>query len=220
MRMRVKKWARPELDECPFYVKDPTEMRGKWNRAFPNDHPLHLELGCGKGVSTCRMALENENVNYVAVDINTSIMGVAKRNAENVYKGVREVNNLLLTNFHIEYIWKFFAPEDRVDRIYISFCNPWNKRPKQAKHRLTHTRQLTFYREFLTDGGEIYFKTDDDQLFQDSLEYFRETGFEIPYITYDLHQSGFSPNYESEHEKMFSSEGIPIKFLIAKKGTN
>ncbi|MBQ3078899.1 MAG: tRNA (guanosine(46)-N7)-methyltransferase TrmB [Clostridia bacterium] len=217
MRMRVKKWARPELDECPFYVKDPAEMRGKWNRAFEKNAPVHLELGCGKGVSTCLMALENPEVNYIAVDINTSIMGVCKRNAENAYRGKRAVDNLLITNFHIEYIWKFFAPEDVIDRIYISFCNPWDKRPKQAKHRLTHTRQLSFYREFLKDGGEIYFKTDDDTLFHDSLKYFEESGFDISYITYDLHESGFSPNYETEHERMFSSEGVPIKFLIAKK---
>jgi len=217
MRMRVKKWAKPELDECPFYVKDPYEMRGKWLDAFQKKQPVYLELGCGKGVSTCRMALDNPCVNYIAVDINTSIMGVAKRNAESVYRGVREVDNLLLTNFHIEYIWKFLSKEDVIDRIYISFCNPWDKRPKQAKHRLTHSRQLTFYREFLKDGGEIYFKTDDDTLFEESLAYFAECGFEIAYLTRDLHASGFTPNYETEHEKMFSSEGIPIKFLIAKK---
>lgn len=217
MRMRVKKWARPELLVCPFYVEDAFMVRGKWREVFERENPLHIELGCGKGVSTCKMALEQENTNFVAVDLITTVLGVAKRNAEDAYRGVREVDNLLLTNFDIEYIERYFAPEDSVERIYISFCNPWNKRPKQVKHRLTHPRQLIKYREFLKDGGEIHFKTDDDTLFKDSLTYFEECGFDITYITYDLHESAYQPNYESEHEKKFAAEGIKIKFLIAKK---
>lgn len=216
MRMRVKKWARPELSVCPFYVSEPGEMRGKWRQAFRKEQPLHIELGCGKGVSTCQMALTEANNNFVAVDLITSVLGVAKRNAESAYEGVREVDNLLLCNFDIEYIDSFFAPEDAVERIYISFCNPWNQRPKQAKHRLTHPRQLLKYRQILKDGGEIYFKTDDDKLFKDSLTYFESCGFDLEFITYDLHESGFTPNYETEHEKMFTNEGVKIKFLIAK----
>lgn len=216
MRMRVKKWARPELSVCPFYVPEPAEMRGKWREGFQKKQPLHIELGCGKGVSTCQMALEEANTNFVAVDLITSVLGVAKRNAEEAYRGVREVDNLLLCNFDIEYIDSFFAPEDQVERIYISFCNPWNQRPKQAKHRLTHPRQLLKYRQILKDGGEIYFKTDDDKLFKDSVGYFESCGFDIDYITYDLHESGFAPNYETEHEKMFTREGVKIKFLTAR----
>jgi len=69
----------------------------------------------------------------------------------------------------------------------------------------------------MKDGGEIYFKTDDDKLFKDSIGYFESCGFEIKFITYDLHESGFTPNYETEHEKMFTNEGVKIKFLIAEK---
>ena len=57
MRMRVKKWARPELAACPYYVIDPEGTRGRWAACFPKAQPVYLELGCGKGVSTCRMAL-------------------------------------------------------------------------------------------------------------------------------------------------------------------
>ena len=66
-------------------------------------------------------------------------------------------------------------------------------------------------------NGEVYFKTDDDDLFESSLIYFEESGFEIIAKTYDLHkESIFENNIETEHEKMFSSEGIKIKALIAK----
>ena len=83
------------------------------------------------------------------------------------------------------------------------------------KRRLTHTRQLEKYKVFLKKGGEVWFKTDDDTLFEESLEYFKEANFEIKYITYDLHNSGFEGNVMTEHEKMFTEQGIKTKFLIA-----
>ncbi len=105
---------------------------------------------------------------------------------------------------------------DKISRIYINFCNPWPKK-KHKKRRLTHTRQLTQYRNFLKENGEIWFKTDDDELFEESLEYFKEGKFRIEYITYDLHTSGFEGNVQTEHERMFTEQGIKTKFLIAIK---
>ena len=102
-----------------------------------------------------------------------------------------------------------------VDRIYINFCNPWPKK-KHKKKRLTYPRQLFFYQEFLKNGGEIWFKTDDDELFEESLTYFNMCGFTQEYITYDLAASGFAENIVTEHENMFMEQGIKIKFLIAK----
>ena len=77
------------------------------------------------------------------------------------------------------------------------------------------------YKEFLSDNGEIFFKTDDDLLFADSLIYFEQSGFKIEKKTYDLkNEKDFwngEENIETEHEKMFQKEGIKIKALIAKK---
>ena len=109
------------------------------------------------------------------------------------------------------------SEEDKIDRIYINFCNPWPK-GKHRKKRLTHTRQLEKYKVFLKEDGEIYFKTDDDDLFNSSLKYFEETGFKIIKKTYDLHSKpNFWYNIETEHEKMFSEQGIKIKAIIAKR---
>ena len=107
--------------------------------------------------------------------------------------------------------------EDTVSRIYINFCNPWSKNASSNKHRLTYPRQLIQYREFLKDGGEIYFKTDDDDLFRDSLEYFPASGYEITWKTFDLHENEPEWNIRTEHEGMFTEMGIRIKALIAKK---
>ena len=69
----------------------------------------------------------------------------------------------------------------------------------------------------MAENGEVYFKTDDDDLFNSSLIYFEESGFEIVAKTYDLHKEPiFENNIETEHEKMFSEQGIKIKALVAK----
>lgn len=217
MHMRRKPWARPELAACPYYYDMPATLRGRWRAAFSDpDAPLYVEMGCGKGVSTTQMAYENQNVNYVALDVGRDVLGVFRRNVAAQW-GDAPVSNLKLGACNIEYISQVFAPEDRVERIYIHFCNPWSQKKKREKRRLTHPRQLMQYRDFLTENGEIYFKTDHDGLFEDSIRYFAQSGFEITYLTRDLHASGFAPNYQSEHEKMYAGMGVPIKFLIARK---
>ena len=124
--------------------------------------------------------------------------------------------NVILTRFDIERILLILNEQDNVDRIYINFCNPWPK-GKHRKKRLTHTRQLEKYKVFLNkEHGEIHFKTDDDALFESSLIYFEESGFEIIRKTYDLHSENDWENVETEHEKMFTEQGIKIKALIAK----
>ncbi len=217
MHMRRKKWARPELESCPYYREFPEECKGKWAAQFAKAAPLHIELGCGKGVSTARMARENPSVNYLAIDLVRDVLGSARRNIEIAY-GDAPVENIILCALHIEYIHKYLGDGDRAERLYINFCNPWTKRKKHEKRRLTHPRQLMQYRDFLADGGEIWFKTDDDTLFEASLSYFAGCGFEVTYLTRDLHASGFAPNYQSEHEMLYSEKGVPIKFAIAKKG--
>ena len=156
------------------------------------------------------------SINYLVIDLVRDVLGSARRNIENAY-GERPVENVIIAALHIEYIYKYLGNGDQAERIYIQFCNPWTKRKKHEKRRLTHSRQLMQYRDFLQDGGEIWFKTDDDELFDDSLLYFAECGFTVRYITRDLHNSGFTPNYQSEHEMMYSEKGVPIKFAIAVK---
>ena len=113
---------------------------------------------------------------------------------------------------NVSHISEHFDISDNIERIYINFCNPWN-RGKHNKRRLTHPRQLEQYKQILRPGGEIRFKTDDDILFEDSLEYFAETGFKTLYLTRDLHAENFPDNIMTEHEKMFSDEGIKIKYI-------
>lgn len=219
MRIRYKKWARPELEASKFYIDNPEELKGKWKEAFTNPkNPIHLELGCGKGQFISNLASTNLDINYIAIDLVDAMLGLAKRNVEQIYQEKQiEPENILLTRFDIERILMILEEKDNIERIYINFCNPWPK-GKHRKKRLTHTRQLEKYKQFLSENGEIYFKTDDDDLFNSSLGYFEESGFKIISKTYDLHNEPiFETNIETEHEKMFSEQGIKIKALIARK---
>ena len=129
----------------------------------------------------------------------------------------REVDNVRILTHDIERICSMMGGGDRVSRIYINFCNPWNRKKGHKKHRLTHARQLEQYRDFLVDGGEGWFKCDDEDLFEDSVGYFEEMGFAVTWLTRDLHADEPAWNIRTEHEAMFTEMGIPIKALIAKK---
>lgn len=219
MRIRYKKWARPELESSKFYIDNPEEWKGKWKDFFDKkENPIHLELGCGKGQFISKLASNSLDINYIAIDLVDAMLGLAKRNVEQEYEEKKiEPSNIVLTRFDIERIGLILEEKDKIERIYINFCNPWPK-GKHRKKRLTHTRQLEKYKNFLVENGEVYFKTDDEDLFTSSLLYFEESGFEIISKTYDLHSEPiFEHNIETEHEKMFSEQGIKIKALIARK---
>ena len=219
MRIRFKKWARPELLASNFFIDNPQDYKNKWKTAFKNkDNKLYLELGCGKGSFISQIALDNMNINFIAIDMIDSMLGVARRTIQEKYdEAKKEVDNIKLARFDIMQINNYFGEKDKIERIYINFCNPW-PRGKHHKKRLTHSKQLELYKDFLVEDGEIYFKTDDDGLFESSIGYFKESGFEITKITYDLDkEENFWTNYETEHEKMFKEQGIKIKALIAQK---
>ena len=217
MRIRFKPWARPELEASKFYIDNPQDYKDKWKTLYKNELPFHVELGCGKGSFISKLAVKNENINYLAIDLVDAMLGLAKRNVEQIYNDEnKEIDNVYLTRFDIERIFEILGKEDKIERIYINFCNPW-PRGKHHKKRLTHTRQLEKYKQFLKEKGEIYFKTDDDELFEDTLRYLKDSGFEIIKFTNNLaNEVDFWDNVVTEHEKMFSEQGITIKALIAR----
>lgn len=213
MRMRRKPWARPELDASLVYVKNPRENRGKWQLAFEKEQPLCLELGCGKGGFISEKAHGNPDKNFLAIDISSDVLGTAKRNLENIY-GSPNCPNVKITIFNIEKIDLILSTEDVVEEIYINFCNPWPK-AKHKKRRLTYPKQLALYKTFLKKGGKIFFKTDDTDLFEDSIEYFKQSGFDIEFLTRDMAENPLPDNIITEHETMFTQQGIKIKGLVA-----
>ena len=220
MRIRHKSWARPELDACPFCIKQPDNNKGIWMNEFTNKQPIYIELGCGKGGFISSAIIANRNINYIAIDIKSEMLAMARRKIDQkLSEKELSPDNIRIFIKNIEQIDSCFDNKDAIERIYINFCNPWPK-PKHKKRRLTHHNLLEKYKLFLKPTGEIWFKTDDDDLFNESFSYFEQSGFEIKYKTYDLHSSEFTENIETEHEKMFTEMGKTIKFLIAVQKKN
>lgn len=209
MRLRKKWWARPELEASPLVITNPIEYKGKWKEEFKNNNTIHLELGCGRGGFIQEKALQNPNINYVAVDLKDEILIYVLRKIKE-----KEIENVRIVPLNIAFISEIFE-KDEVEKIYINFCNPWPKL-RHNKRRLTHNKFLDEYKKFLKIKGEIWFKTDDIGLFEDSQEYFKESGFSIEYITYDLHKSDFKHNIMTEYESKFTNMGMKTMFLIAK----
>lgn len=207
MRLRKKSWAKPELEKDPRAILNPWEQKGKWQELFANDHPIHLELGCGRGRFISQLAGRHSEINYLALDLYDELLvQVLRKVNENC------LNNLRVIPVNAQNLGDIFA-RDEIEGIYINFCNPWpNKR--HHKRRLTHPGFLRLYQSFLRNEGEIRFKTDNELLFHDSLEYFRAAGYQELYRTYDLQQSDFQGNIMTEYEEKFCRQGIKIKFAI------
>lgn len=216
MRIRKRNWTKQELEQAEFYIDTPQQNKGKWKSVFKIEKPIHLELGCGKGQFIAKLACQNPNINFIGVDLIDTMLGFAKRNIEEVYKQEnKKIDNVIITRYNIEQILNMMDKQDEIERIYINFCNPW-PRGKHHKKRLTHPKQLELYKTFLKKGGEIHFKTDDDNLFLDSITYFEKAGYEVFWKTYDLHSENIEENILTEHENMFLEQGIKIKALKAK----
>ena len=117
MRIRFKKWARPELEASKFYIDNPEDYKGKWRELFKNpEAPLHLELGCGKGTFMAKLATRDRNVNHIAIDVVDAMLGLAKRNIEAEFKeNNMEIDNVYLTRFDIERILLIMDKKDFFD---------------------------------------------------------------------------------------------------------
>lgn len=218
MRIRHKPWAQPELDACPFFIKDSYGMAEKWRSAFARpEAPLFVELGCGKGAFVAAEAPRNPQFNFLEVDIKSEVLMIAKRAAEHEFDTLhRTPDNIGIAAFDIERISTVMTAADSVDRLYINFPNPWPK-PRHRKRRLTHPRALLHYRTFLRDGAVVHFKTDDTELFCDSLEYFELCGYELRRVSADLYSETKPRGPMTEHEKMFTDRGLPIHYIEAVK---
>ncbi len=203
MRARKKAWTEKELATNERFVHNPTEYKGRWKAYFANNNPLHIELGCGKGRFVTQTAVQNPNVNYIAIEREPHVIVTGARAA-------RELDcHLAFIVGDAEELEEIFAPAE-VQRIYINFCDPWPNKNKWAKRRLTYHRFLESYKRLMGPGGQIFFKTDNAPLFEFSLNEFSDNGWRLKNISFDLHQSGYTENIMTEYEEKFSSQGLPI----------
>lgn len=175
---------------------------------FGNDNPIYLEIGCGKGRFAQEIAEKNPDINFVAIEQTTNVIVTAMERTV-----AKKTPNLRYIMGMAEYLEKVFTA-GTVDRIFLNFSCPYPK-ARYAKHRLTHERFLSIYRNILKDDGLIIQKTDNKGFFEFSLNSLCAGGFLLKNITFDLHNSDITGNIMTEYEEKFSSEGFPIYYLEA-----
>lgn len=208
MRMRKKKNLVPRMEACsPWLIADPFAQRGHWRELMPQAREVRLELGCGKGRFTVGTAETESDVLLIAVEKVPDAMVVAMERAKNA-----GLKNVFFVDGDAALLTDMFAPGE-VDRIYINFCDPWPK-SNQAKRRLTHHNFLNLYRKVLRDGGEIHFKTDNDKLFEWSVEEIPQYGWELREVTRNLHADG-PVGVMTDYEKKFFELGKNINRCVA-----
>ena len=184
MRMRKKKNLIPRMERCgDRLIREPYSMPGKWRELMPQARELRLELGCGKGRFTAGTAAAEPDVLFIAVERVPDAMVMAMERCMD--KGL---TNVFFIDANADQLPLFFAPGE-ADRIYINFCDPWPSN-RHAKRRLTHGNFLRLYRQVLKMGGQIHFKTDNQDLFTFSVEELPLFGFELSEVTRDLHANG------------------------------
>lgn len=210
MRLRNVPGARETIIENQFSIQQPEQMKGKWAEVFQNDHPIHIEVGMGKGQFIIEMARRNPEVNYIGIEKYSSVLVRAVEKLEDF-----EQDNLRLIRMDAENIEEVFD-KDEVDRIYLNFSDPWPK-DRHAKRRLTSPDFMAVYDQILAADGTVEFKTDNKGLFDYSLEAIPEAGWTITAHTFDLHHDPVmcAGNVMTEYEEKFSSMGNPICKLIA-----
>ena len=200
--------------QYPFSVVEhvPFEMKGHWREQyFHNDHPIVLELGCGKGEYTVELAKLYPDTNFVGVDIKGARMWTGATQA--LHEGLKNVA-FLRTN--IEIIERFFS-ENEVQEIWLTFSDPQMKNPRK---RLTSTYFMERYRKFLVDGGIIHLKTDSNFLFTYTTYMVEHNHLPVLLSTRDLYSEDSENSEYSEaasiqtyYESMWIARGLNIKYM-------
>lgn len=208
--------------QYPFSVVDnvPFEMKGHWREQyFKNNHPVVLELGCGKGEYTVELARLYPEMNFIGVDIKGARMWTGAKQALEA-----RLKNVAFLRTNIEIIDRFFA-ESEVQEIWLTFSDP---QMKNAHKRLTSTFFLNRYRKFLVDGGIVHLKTDSNFLFTYTTCMVKENKLPVVFSTEDLyHTEGLDEEthkillIQTYYESMWIERGLNIrymKFLLPQQG--
>jgi tRNA (guanine-N7-)-methyltransferase len=203
VRLRKKPWI-PEalLEYSDIVITNGAANRDQWLSRCGGEE-LHVEIGTGRGRFISGMAEQHPDTLFVGIEASQDVLYDA---AQKVRK--KSLKNVQLLVFNAISIETLFAPGE-VDQIYLNFSDPWHKR-RHAKRRLTHEGFLAKYQQILKPGGRLCFKTDNEKLFEFSLNQFAGFGLALSAISFDLHNSDFEGNVMTEYEARFAEKGNQI----------
>lgn len=190
-----------------FTIEDPQGFKGKWREVFGNDHPIYLEIGCGKGQFVTNYAAKYPQWNFIAIEGHQSVVLRALEKAAEMESG-----NIKFVLEYIKDIRDYFDCGE-LEGIFLNFSDPWPK-DRHAKRRLTYGKRLLQYCDVIREGGVIQFKTDNDGLFDFTLEQIETEGLNILEVSRDLHASDFAEtNITTEYEDKFAASGKNINYV-------
>ena len=212
MRLRNVPGSREAIAESEYAINEPEFNKGKWKEIFGNDNPIRIEIGMGKGKFITTLAQQNPDINYIGIEKFSSVLIRAIEKMEEL-----ELTNLKFIRMDAEKIEDTFNKEE-IDKIYLNFYDPWPK-DRHAKRRLTSKEFFKRYDNILKKDGVVEFKTDNNDLFDFSLEQIPEAGWNIVEYTRDLHNNEKmnEGNIMTEYEERFSKMGNNINKLIANR---
>lgn len=204
MRLRNIPGAEEALRQYPVFVPNPPQLKGRWRERFGNDRPIHVEIGCGKGRFITTLAECHPDVNFIAIELKAEVILRAVQKTD-----MRNIPNLAMVQYNAALLTDLFA-DGELGCIYLNFSDPWPK-SRHYKRRLTYAAFLALYRQVLAANGHIQLKTDNERLFEFSLNQFANEGFQLRNITFDLHQSVWAvDNVMTEYEQRFFARGQRI----------
>ena len=213
MRLRNISGADTYIENSEYVVQDEKSKRGCWSEVFGRKAPLHIEVGMGKGQFMMQLALQNPDINYVGIEMYSSVLLRAVQKMEEA-----PMDNLRFIRMDAREIEEVFD-KGEVDKIYLNFSDPWPK-DRHAKRRLPSRQFLARFDQILKREGNLEFKTDNRDLFDFAVEEVEPAGWKIDAITYDLHHDEVmnKGNILTEYEEKFSSKGNPIyKYIISRE---
>ena len=210
MRLRNITGARDVIAANEYVIQEPTEVKGRWKEIFATPGELHIEVGMGKGRFLHEMATRNPHINYIGIEMYSSVLLRALQKME-----LDPLPNLKFICTDARLLPDIFE-KGEVDHIYLNFSDPWPK-DRHAKRRLPSRQFLARFDQILKQEGRLSFKTDNRDLFDFAVEELEPAGWKAEVITYDLHADEVlcAGNVMTEYEEKFSSKGNPIcKYII------
>ncbi|MGL5640460.1 MAG: tRNA (guanosine(46)-N7)-methyltransferase TrmB [Mycoplasmoidaceae bacterium] len=216
-RLRNIKNSNEILISNKNFIKDFENYKGKWNKeVFQNENPIHIEIGSGKGKFICELALQNPNINFIAIDRAESILVKLSKKVD--LEKIENIKIILLDASKLNMIFN----KNEISKIYLNFSDPWPKK-RHSKRRLTHINNLNIYKGITSEDSLVEFKTDNINLFLFTLETLEENNLAIISKTFDLENDSKlnKDNIKTEYEKKFMEKGFKINkviFYINKKG--
>ena len=200
----------PNVFQFPYSAMDDVEcpMKGRWGEGyFHNDHPIVLELGCGRGEYTVGLGRLFPEKNFIGVDIKGARMWTGA--TESFQAGM---TNVAFLRTQIEIIDRFFA-EGEISEIWLTFSDP---QMKKATKRLTSTYFMERYRRFLTDRGLVHLKTDSNFMFTYTKCMIEHNHLPVEVMTEDLYHSGMADeilSIRTYYEQQWLDRGLDIKYI-------